>query len=81
MNTFKDDILEKTTGHVEDITEEPPLYKVLFYNDDFTPKAFVVELLVPKTAPTLFCRGAGAGLSWRRANGGLKHRYSLLPDC
>jgi ATP-dependent Clp protease adaptor protein ClpS len=46
MNTFKDDILEKTKGHVEDITEEPPLYKVLFYNDDFTPKGFVVELLV-----------------------------------
>ncbi len=26
--------------------EEPPMYRVLLYNDDFTPKAFVVEILV-----------------------------------
>lgn len=30
----------------EDRTKEPPLYKVLFHNDDFTPQDFVVELLV-----------------------------------
>ncbi len=60
MNTFKDDILEKTKGHVEDITEEPPL--VLFYNDDFTPKGFVVELLV-----TLFHKSLieATELMWR----------------
>ncbi len=27
-------------------TDEPPMYRVVLYNDDFTPKAFVVEILV-----------------------------------
>ena len=35
---------EKITEIDEEITE-PPDYKVLLHNDDFTPKAFVVEIL------------------------------------
>jgi ATP-dependent Clp protease adaptor protein ClpS len=33
-------------------TDEPPMYRVVLYNDDFTPRAFVVEILV-----TLFHKG------------------------
>jgi ATP-dependent Clp protease adaptor protein ClpS len=35
---IQEDIGEKTT--------EPPMYKVLLHNDDYTTKAFVVELLI-----------------------------------
>jgi ATP-dependent Clp protease adaptor protein ClpS len=40
------DLLEAEDVRAEDETEEPPMYKVLIHNDDFTTKAFVVELLV-----------------------------------
>ncbi len=46
MSEVKDDIIEQTQEEVEDKTDEPPMYRVIFYNDDFTPKAFVVEILV-----------------------------------
>ena len=36
---------ETITGLDEEITE-PPMYKVLLHNDDFTTKAFVVEVLI-----------------------------------
>ena len=40
------DLLEKEDTRAEDETKEPPMFKVLIHNDDFTTKAFVVELLV-----------------------------------
>jgi ATP-dependent Clp protease adaptor protein ClpS len=40
------DLLEVEDTRAEDKTREPPQYKVLIHNDDFTTKAFVVELLV-----------------------------------
>jgi ATP-dependent Clp protease adaptor protein ClpS len=40
------DLLEEQDTRAEDETREPPMYKVLIHNDDFTTKAFVVELLV-----------------------------------
>ena len=46
MNAHKADIFEQPVSTVDSQTDEPPMYKVLLFNDDFTPKAFVVELLV-----------------------------------
>lgn len=62
MVQIKDDIIVQTQKAVEDLTDEPPMYKVLFYNDDFTPKVFVVEILVQ-----LFHKRAdeAAHLMWR----------------
>jgi ATP-dependent Clp protease adaptor protein ClpS len=43
-------------------TDEPPMYRVVLYNDDFTPRDFVVEILV-----TLFHKGLAEAteLMWR----------------
>ena len=46
MTAEKPEILEETTTDIEEETTEPPEYKVLLHNDDFTTKAFVVELLM-----------------------------------
>jgi ATP-dependent Clp protease adaptor protein ClpS len=46
MDEIKNNIIEQTRKEVEEKTGEPPMYKVVFYNDDFTPKVFVVEILV-----------------------------------
>ena len=40
------DLLDEQDSKDEDETREPPMFKVLIHNDDFTTKAFVVELLV-----------------------------------
>ena len=39
---YQDDILEE----IDEKTSEPPMYKVLLHNDDYTTKAFVVEILI-----------------------------------
>ena len=46
MNDSESGIFEKIKAGDDDKTDEPPMYKVVLYNDDFTPKGFVVELLV-----------------------------------
>lgn len=40
------DIQPSGVEEVHEEPAEPPLYKVLIHNDDFTPKAFVVEILM-----------------------------------
>lgn len=46
MSDSKDDILEIEKTDLDEKTKEPPMYKVVLFNDDYTPKVFVVELLV-----------------------------------
>lgn len=37
---------EDTSVEIDKEITEPPMYRVLLLNDDFTPKAFVVEILM-----------------------------------
>ena len=37
---------EETTTNIEEETTEPPNFKVLLHNDDYTTKVFVVEILI-----------------------------------
>jgi ATP-dependent Clp protease adaptor protein ClpS len=36
---------EELVTKIDEETTEPPMYKVLLHNDDFTTKAFVVDIL------------------------------------
>jgi ATP-dependent Clp protease adaptor protein ClpS len=46
MTADRPDTLEETITEIEEETTEPPEYKVLLHNDDYTTKAFVVEILM-----------------------------------
>ena len=66
MDEFRNDTIEKTRSDVEDRIDEPTMYRVIIYNDDFTPRTFVVEILV-----MLFHKGVteATELMWRVHHG------------
>ena len=66
MTKFQDSTIAEPRSGVEERTEEPPMYRVILYNDDFTPRTFVVELLV-----SVFHKGVteATELMWRVHHG------------
>jgi ATP-dependent Clp protease adaptor protein ClpS len=46
VSTEHPDSREEILEEIDKQTDEPPMYKVLLHNDDYTTKAFVVEILV-----------------------------------
>jgi len=46
MSGDEPDLLEETITENEEETIEPPNYNVLLHNDDYTTKAFVVDVLM-----------------------------------
>ena len=46
MSEERPDLEELTTSDTDEDVIEPPMYKVLLHNDDYTTMEFVVELLV-----------------------------------
>ena len=46
MSGDKPDLQDDTITDIDEETAEPPNLKVLLHNDDYTPRAFVVEILL-----------------------------------
>jgi ATP-dependent Clp protease adaptor protein ClpS len=46
MSARVPELQEKDLADVRDETTEPPMYRVMIHNDDYTTKEFVVEMLV-----------------------------------
>jgi ATP-dependent Clp protease adaptor protein ClpS len=66
MDGFEKNTVEQTQSGVGERTAEPPMFRVILYNDDFTPRTFVVEILV-----ALFHKGVveATELMWRVHHG------------
>jgi ATP-dependent Clp protease adaptor protein ClpS len=46
MSQYDPDIEESVSSETDQEVEEPPMYKVMLLNDDYTTMEFVVEVLV-----------------------------------
>ena len=45
MSGDRPDLLDDTITDIDEETAEPPNFKVLLHNDDYTPRVFVVQIL------------------------------------
>jgi len=46
MSEYSPELEEEIDSEIKDETDEPPMYKVLLHNDDYTTMDFVVEILI-----------------------------------
>jgi len=46
MSVYEPDIEEEVISEIEEDIKEPPMYKVLLHNDDYTTMEFVVYILM-----------------------------------
>jgi ATP-dependent Clp protease adaptor protein ClpS len=67
MSPSRTDIHESELDEVREEVTEPPLYRVLIHNDDYTPKAFVVEILMKIFNKTM---DEATGIMWHTHQNG-----------
>ncbi len=68
MSTKQPDYQDEILDEIDEKTTEPPMYKVLLHNDDYTTKAFVVEILMVVFNKSI---GEANGLMWQVHRNGI----------
>jgi ATP-dependent Clp protease adaptor protein ClpS len=68
MSAERPDIHEGELEEVREEVTEPPLYRVLIHNDDYTPKVFVVEILMKVFSKSM---DEATGIMWHTHKNGM----------